>query len=302
MRRIVLDTDIGTDVDDTLALLLACKSPELRIEAITVVGSDVGRSARLALKTLQVAGAKDIPVAEGMDRPLIRNRGTWGAYGGHGVDISGRDLVPGKVHAVDLLVSLFSSAKRDLDLITIGPLTNVAAAMIREPSIASKIGHLFIMGGIVGRETPSMTLQEYNFACDPEATNVVLGSSAQKTVVGLDVTLKVPLTAKYLQRLRRAGTDVASYAYGVARHYQRNIAHASYNYLHDPLTIGASVDRSLLKTVGMKVRVETRGDLTEGWTVSRLPGGDEEPDAEVALGVESEKFLEMFTRRLCRRA
>src|SRR5262245_10424073 len=145
-RRIVLDTDIGTDVDDALALALALASPEIELVAVTTVAGDTTLRARIAARLLALAGRDDIPVYPGCARALSSPGGfAWFGHEGDGILDGSRDAVSGEP-AVDALLRLFGSGD-EIELVAIGPLTNVAVALEREPAFARRVARLTVMGG-----------------------------------------------------------------------------------------------------------------------------------------------------------
>src|SRR5262249_26455859 len=212
MQRIVLDCDPGHD--DAIAILLAARSPALKLEAITTVAGNqtVEKTSRNALTVCSLAGIRDVPVAAGLDRPLVREQRVaadiHGASGLDGPALPELALALAPIHAVDLLIDLFLSSSGDLTLVATGPLTNVAAAMRREPRIVPKIQQIVLMGGAMGlgNTTPAA---EFNIYVDPEAAHIVFTCGRPLTMIGLDVTHQAQATRKVRSRIRALGTPVA---------------------------------------------------------------------------------------------
>ena len=175
--RLILDTDIGTDVDDCLALAVILGSPELQLEGVTCVYGDVQLRARMVLELLRLAGRDDVPVMLGVELPLLRRRPVfWPGHEGKGLlETAEATVAPAPEHAVDYLVRTIMENPGEIHLLAVGPLTNVALAMQREPRLAERLGHLTIMGG-AGRGPGQYGLPsaEHNVKCDPEAAHVVL--------------------------------------------------------------------------------------------------------------------------------
>jgi len=297
-KRVLLDTDIGTDVDDLLALALALNSAEIRLEGVTTVSLEPENRAKLAMKALRAAGQTDVPVFAGLSKPLLRDgEAVWGRYDGHGVDIVDMPEPP-QTNAVEFLVSQITGSPGELTLVTIGPLTNIAAALIIEPGLARNVKECFIMGGIVCKTLDHDDLREYNVSSDPEAANIVFSSGMPITMVGLDVTLQVALDRRRLERINASKRPLALLAASAAIDYQERVVKRPWNHLHDPLTVGAIVDRSFIKTRSMSVSLETRGAQTDGWMVAKnAPRGSPRcVDADVE--VEAGRFLTFFEERL----
>jgi hypothetical protein len=151
-KAIILDTDIGTDVDDCLALALCLASSELKLTAVTTVYGDVRLRSRMVLKLLALRGVDDVPVAAGAEKPLLdRVPVFWEGHEGQGV-LTPEDsaLAPVNEHAADLIARTVMARPGEIILIAIGPLTNVALAMLKEPRLARALGGLVIMGGVIG--------------------------------------------------------------------------------------------------------------------------------------------------------
>ena len=164
---LLLDTDIGTDVDDDIALALILASPEIDLRAVTTVSGDVQLRGQIAAKLLALAGLADVPIAAGVREPLLRQRNfLWLGHEGHGIVSAGERLPLRAMHAVDVLIEMVMRERPEV--IAIGPLTNLAVAIIKEPAVIDAIPHLTVMGGILGRSA-GLPLLEYNLASDAEA-------------------------------------------------------------------------------------------------------------------------------------
>ncbi|HEY3110746.1 MAG TPA: nucleoside hydrolase, partial [Chloroflexota bacterium] len=298
--RLILDTDIGTDVDDALALALVLGSPELRLEAVTCVYGDVDLRARMVRKLLKLGRRAEVPVYAGASRPLLGLRPIyWAGHEGVGLLEPGDEsLVAEREHAVDYLVRAVMSSPGQLHLAAIGPLTNVALAMLREPRLAAALAHLTIMGGALrGPAQLELPYAEHNIRCDPEAAHVVMASGAPITLVPLDVTTLVSLRREHLARIEAAGTPfqraVADQLARYPRFAERGATHA-----HDPLAIATIVEPELVATRRLHVEVETGGRLAAGATLMRLPTAELPANAAVALEVEAERAAERIVARI----
>ena len=302
MRNIILDTDIGTDVDDALALALAIKSKkEINLQAVTTVHGDVELRSKIALKLLRLAGLEDVPVASGIKRPLLRDRPIlgWGGHEGKGfLTLEDKDLKPCGLHAVDLIISKIMSMKKEITLVCVGPLTNLAAAIIREPRIVDNVRDVVIMGGVIRLfDGLNLPYREHNILCDPEAAKIVFSSGMSITMVPLDVTLKVFIERRDLEKIRAAGTPIADAVASMIEHYL-GIVKRDFTWLHDPLALATLIDESLVKKADMKILVETRGEYTTGLTLALPPKADEK-SIKVCVDVNAARFKKLFMERIC---
>jgi purine nucleosidase len=299
---VILDTDIGTDVDDVLALSLILCSPELRLEGVTCVYVDVALRARMALKLLRLAGGPEVPVMAGASRSLLGLAPIyWAGHEGVGLlEPDDEQLSPSPEHAVDFLVRTVMENPGEICLVAIGPLTNVALACLREPELPRRLARLVIMGGVVragvggGLDLP---LREHNITCDPEAAHVVLSAGAPTTLIPLDVTLRVNIDAEGVRRIRSGGTPFHDAVARQVELYPRYRDHGS-TFLHDPLAVAAVIRPELVTLRPLHVDVETGGRVSAGATLMRTPSEDAPPSADVALDVRAGAFEEFLVQRL----
>ena len=319
-RPILIDTDPGTD--DAMAILLALNSPEVDVRAFTVVGGNVPPAQGLenALRLVSLAGRCDIPVAAGAARPLAQKLIT--AEFVHGKNGLGDIELPASRCRVDrrfgpdLIIELVRAIPGQLTLVPIGPLTNIALAVLRDPGIVPLVKEVVIMGGSIteGNVTAAAEANIYN---DPEAARVVFDAGWKVTMVGLDVTHKTNFGRAHLERLGRThGTqnDFATRVMGFLVALSEKFG-ADSTPMHDPLAMGVAIDPSFVKTRNMRVDVETRGEFTRGATVGNrnnfvehnelrgdryvMTGIDRvEPNAWVAVEVDPERFISFFIDRL----
>jgi len=297
--RVIIDTDIGSDVDDALALALALKSKEIQLEAVTLVYGNVDLRAKIALKMLKLAGFEGISVAKGIEKPLLREREVfWTGHEGEGFLTPMDDaLKPAPIHAIDLIISKVMSMKRMITLITLGPLTNMAAAIIKEPQIIENIKEVFIMGGVTRLSDGfNLPFREHNIYSDPEAAKVVFNSGLPITMVPLDVTLKVAINRENLEEISHVGTPFTDAIVSMVERYLE-FCKRDYTWLHDPLTVAASIDQSLVKTKAMKVIIETKGEATVGQTLA-LAVPPREANAKICIGVDADRFKRFFMERI----
>ncbi len=275
--RVIIDTDPG--VDDALALLLAMRSPELKIEGITPVAGNVPLELTLpnALRMVEVADRTDIPVAAGATGPLVRRLVT--ATYAHGENGLGGAVFPEPKTkpiaqpAAEFIRQTLRKNPGEITLITIGPLTNMATAFTMDRELPHFARGLVMMGGSLsgGNITPAA---EFNVYVDPEAARIVFQSGIPITMVGLDVTRKTTLTDQHLHVLESAQNRVSQAAAKIARsaiNHNRQQGFLAGPNMHDSLAVAAFLDSTLLQWRDYYVDVETAGELTAGETVGYCP-------------------------------
>jgi purine nucleosidase len=299
--RTILDTDIGTDVDDCLALGVILGSPELVLEGVTCVYGDVELRGRMVRKLLALRGRADVPIRLGAHRPLLGLRDVyWAGHEGQGLLDDGDEVAFSSEHAADFIVRRVMENPGEIHLLAIGPLTNVALALLKEPRLAGALAHLTIMGGALrGPDALGLAVAEHNIVCDPEAAHVVFASGAPMTLVPLDVTTRCRIRPDDLARLRAVGDPFhAAVADQLAR-YPR-FARQGSTYLHDPLAAAIVIEPALVETAPLHVAVETQGRLTSGMTVMRTPTEALPATMAVALKVDTAAAEAFIMERLLR--
>ena len=289
-RIIIIDTDPG--VDDALALLLAMRSPELKIEAITPVAGNVPLDLTLpnALRMVEIAGRTDIPVAAGAKGPLVRRLVTasyvHGENGLDGVVFPEPKTAPVAESAAELIAKIVRKYPREVTLLPIGPLTNIAAALIADKELAPLVRGIVMMGGSLsgGNITPAA---EFNVYVDPEAARVVFQSGIPITMVGLDVTRKTSLTDEHVRILEAGHNAVSDAAAKIAKNAIQHMREKGFLIgpnMHDSLAVAGFLDPSILKLKDYYVDIETKGELTAGETVGYSPSA-----GDLRRGPEAEK-------------
>ncbi len=304
-KKVIIDCDPGHD--DAAAIFLAARSPELELVGITCVAGnvEVEKTSENALKLCGLAGIRDTPVAKGMALPLVGELITaTHVHGQSGLD--GADLPPGDLtlyprHAVDFLIDSIMSSGGDITLIPIGPLTNIAMAILREPRITLKIPEILLMGGSmgIGNVTPSA---EFNIYVDPEAAKIVFNSGVPMVMVGLDVTRKAVFTETHISEIQKHGTAVSEVMTSILHFCQEiseKLGQDQGVAMHDVCAVAAVCDPSLLTTQLMRVDIETQGEFTRGRTVC-APGfrHGKAPNVRVGIDFDVEKFFKMCIERL----
>lgn len=319
-HKIILDTDPGAD--DALAIMLALNSPELDVKALTVVAGNVvvERGVENALKLVSLAGRCDVPVARGAARPLAQRLTTaeffHGKNGLGDVELAEPACRADPRFAPDLIVELVHKYPHEITLVPVGPLTNIALAIARDPSIVPLVKEVVLMGGSISGGNVT-AVAEANIHNDPEAARAVFEAGWPLTMVGLDVTTKTLFTRRDLSRLAKTRDPqndcivaVLTFLVGLAESLG-----AEGTPMHDPLAVGAVIDRSLITTREMRVDIETRGEHTRGETVAnrhhtsdhKFLRGDRyfiegiekvQPNVRVAVGADAARFLQLFISRI----
>lgn len=304
---IIIDCDPGHD--DAFAILLAARAPELKLLAITAVAGNqtLDKTALNARRIATVGGIRDVPIAAGLDRPLVRPLVTAPyAHGESGID--GYDFPAPEVdlveeHGVDLIIRTVKESPEPVTLVPIGPLTNVAMAFLRAPEIKQNIGRIVLMGGSAsgGNVTASA---EFNIYVDPEAAANVFEAGVPITMVGLDVTYQARFRAADRARIRALGSTVATMVADLMDWFGRGSEErmgSEGTSVHDALAVAAVIRPDLLETRHVNVAVEAVGKYTDGRTVCDLrPNSTATRNADVALGVNREAFVELLIEGLAR--
>lgn len=324
--RVILDCDPGngipgSDIDDGLALGLILASLEFQLEAVTVVGGntavDVG--VRCALNMLEIAGL-DIPVHRGAARPILEDHMVWrkdmDERGGREPATSlWRDMPPpaplGQARpegAAQAIVRLVNAHPGEVTIIAVGPLTNVAQAILLDPELPGKVRQLSVMGGGFGVWRRP---QELNFCYDPEAARIVMLSGAPIILVPVDTTIKTAMLLEHAAELAASSDPLVSYLGRTTDPWIRFLEQVRNTHgcaLHDPLAVAVLLDRSLVTIDRVCVDVELAGHVTRGRPVSWIPNDPilradalrlpQVGPIEVAIGVDNDAFVAMMMQRL----
>jgi purine nucleosidase len=310
-RQILLDTDIGSDVDDAiaLALVLAC-SRQLELVAVTTVGGDSPVRARIAAGLLELAGRRGVDVCVGEERPLLRSPQRFAMAGHEWRYLDGLPDVPVSSEPSPERIVRAACEVPGLELVTVGPLTNLARAVALDPELPGRVAGLTVMGGHVREVRIGSHVCEpgidYNLCSDPEATLAVLGAGFRTTLVTADVTLSTWMTTADLERFERAGPLARALA-GQIRIWtpvQQKIftelggtlAPDNAAFLHDPLTVLALIDPSPLRfeTLRIATTIE-RGVLRTHELPASAPLGAE---MQVATAVDAARAARAIVDRI----
>lgn len=289
--NVLIDTDIGDDIDDALALALALQSPEIELRAVTTVFGDTLRRAQLASHLLRVYGRNDIPVAAGRQEPLQPRHRPSGVPQAAILNRNEEYAAISNCCGPELIVQTVLSYPGQLTLLCLGPLTNVALALSIEPRLFMAIRSIIMMGGSSGTPLP-----EWNVRSDAKAAQTVLAAGVPVTMLGMNVTMHCQLREQDIEALRNAHspqTDLLSQLLAIwQRHRPR--WHGKFPYLHDPLTVVALCSPQLFRFEEMTVRVLTHGPF-QGFMVPRVMDG---PLVQAAVDVRVEEARKWVMRRL----
>lgn len=302
----LLDTDPG--IDDALALLFALASPELELLGVTTVFGNVPveQTTRNALHILDVAARPDLPMVAGASKPLARPPWPRGTF--HGVDGLGNlNLPPARSPALwpggapAFIADTVLARPGEVTLIAVGPLTNLAQALQRQPRLAGAVRQLVLMGGAVfcpGNITP---VAEANIFHDPEAARQVFAAGWPVTLVGLDVTMQTCQTPDDLEAISRVDTPAARFITRILPVYLES--YRSYHNMdvvptHDPSAIAFALDPSLFSVQRVPVYVETEGRCAGQVVADPRRQWSPLPEIDVCTSVDSRRLLARFHARL----
>ena len=314
-RKLILDVDTGTD--DAVAIMLAALHPGLELIACTTVNgnAEVEHCTDNTLRVLDHIGRSDIPVYQGLRRPLVREdfpiprnqEDLAGKIHGKTLPIPATSRRQADKGAVEFLIETYRAATEEITLVPVAPLSNVAAALALDPKFAERVPELVIMGGghEIGNITPAA---EFNIWCDPEAAAMVFQASFRKlTLVPLDATHRALVTREDCRKLGALGTaagtataDFTLHRIDVHDRIQRMDMSGSAP-VHDALCVASLVDPSIITTRRLNVMVETMGRLTVGRTVidthfrSRNP-----PNCDVAFDANARRFVNLLLETFAR--
>jgi inosine-uridine nucleoside N-ribohydrolase len=308
LKHILLDTDPG--VDDAIAFLLAFNSPEIKVEAVTTVVGNVShvKAHTNAKKLLEFIGATDVPVCAGAEKPLIRERSNAEEF--HGKTGLGDAVLPvpkmktDPRNAVEMILEKVDELGKELTLVAIGPLTNIASAILADPSLPGKVDKLVIMGGAFNL-TPyglgnANAVAEFNIWHDPDAAKIVFNSGISIVAAGLDTTthpdyrMSVDMFNEIKAKKDRRSRLVVDLCKSLVERFNGFS-------LHDPQAIAYVVDPTLFRTERYKVDVEVQGDLTRGMTVVErryYRRVKEDANVDIIVEADADRFLRLIMDRV----
>jgi inosine-uridine nucleoside N-ribohydrolase len=296
--ELILDCDPGHD--DAVALLLALAATEAELVGVTTVAGNqtIDKTTANALRVLEFAGRGELPVAAGAGRPLVRERivavNVHGETGLDGPELPPPAGTPVAGHAVEFLAARVAGRT----LVPTGPLTNVALLLALHPQ--ARPDRIVLMGGAIG-EGNTTPAAEFNIWADPEAARRVFESGIDVTMVGLDVTHQAIVTPELQEELRRAGRAgrfVAELVDFYSRFHTERYPELGGSPMHDPVALAYALRPELLEVRRAHVEVDCAWGLGRGRTNVDFRGRGGEPNANVAVGIDSERFLAFLVERI----
>lgn len=307
MTKIIIDTDIGDDVDDALALAFALKCPEIDILGITTVYKNTALRAELAAKLITLYGRSDIPVVKGVTQPIVGNVDENEIPAQCSILNKPFHNTNGKL-APEFIVDTVKK-NRDLNIVTLGPLSNIASCIQIAPDVMKKCS-ITIMGGMTQNAFP-----EGNISSDPEAAKIVFQSGIPISMLGLDVTLKCSLPFESIAKIRDRSLLQTDLLYKLIHIWKEETLTPIYKAwdvlppadgayttgMHDPMAIAFVAMPSLFKTKMTLIAVETAGEYTRGVTVERLNVFNGQPlgyNTNLVIDVQKEKLMKLFLHRI----
>lgn len=300
MRKIIIDADPG--VDDTFAILLASKSKELDIQAITTVSGncDLENATNNTLKILDLANRNDVAVYKGMNKSLkIKNEDASYVHGNNGM--GGILYEPIKrnikqMHAVDYLIKAVNENPNEITIVAIGPLTNIASAIQKDKEFVKNVKSIIIMGGTTkeGNVTP---YSEFNFYKDPDATKIVFEANFNEIIMmGLNITSELVLNERLEKILQNIDSDIAKFLYAITRkgaQFDRAKGFEGF-LLHDISTIAYLIDNSIVELKNAKISIEIEGEKAGKSNVEFI----ENSNCKVGYKINTEKFYKLIFERI----
>lgn len=309
-EKLIYDTDPG--IDDALGLLLLAAAPEIDLLAITVTHGNTSQDKclRNALQLAELCGLTHVPIARGAQEPLVKELSVAEETHGDGglgyAQLPEPKLQPVSQPAHDLIIRLIEEYPGEVTLLCVGPMTNIALALLKQPGIAKQIKRIVSMGGAIhypGNVTPQA---EYNVFCDPEAFEIVLNAGIDFTLVPLDVTYQCLFTTDHLSRINKAPAAIFDFIKESTRFYME--FHAAYQgiqgcAINDPLAAAILLAPDLVTYRDYFLAIELQSPTSKAKTIADHYGAlKKQPNAKVAMEVEVEKFMDLFIERINRLA
>ena len=305
-KRIIIDTDPG--IDDALAILLALASPELSLEGISIVHGNCSleQGAINGLSILELAHASHIPLVKGCELPLVQPSllapETHGNTGLGYAKLPEPRTKPTSRHGIDFLIEEILSNPGEMTLVAIGPLTNLALAIRKEPRVVGALKELIIMGGAIRHEGNTTALAEFNTYVDPHAAHIVFHSGIPTTLVPLDVTYQCVLTSQDVAQLQKIDSPIPGFIKDTTDFYME--FHDTYQgvkgcVINDPLALALTFKPELCDYQELPVDVDISGGVSMGKTIADFYNYEKKPaNMKVALGVRPRDFIELFLERM----
>ena len=308
-KKIILDCDPGHD--DAVAIMMAIANDNIDVLGITcVAGNSSLENTKLnALKICSIIDKPNIPIYAGESKPLKEKLITAAhVHGNSGLDVEGSPIKIKKnyfiqdMHAVDFIIKTCHEQNNPIYLCPTGPLTNIATALTKDPTIKKNIKEIIFMGGAglcLGNITPS---SEFNIYVDPHAANIVLNSNIPLVMMGLDVTHKVNVNDRIINDIKKNNNRASKFfadLMGFYSRFHRKLYQTNESPLHDPCVIAYLLDKNIFHGKFVNVQVEENSELTRGKTVTDWLGvTNKKPNCNVIINADDKKFFELLSKEL----
>lgn len=305
-KHIIIDTDPG--IDDALAFLLALASPELVVDGIVTIhgNASTAQVTTNALSILELAKRSNVPVYRGCELPLVQpSMLSPETHGNSGLGYAQLPAPQSQVraqHGSDFIIEHIMSHPGEITLVCIGPLTNVALAIRKEPRIVQAVKEVFIMGGAIKHQGNTTPLAEYNTYVDPHAAHIVFHSGMPMILTPLDVTYQCIFTTDDLSRLQKIDSPITKFIADSTRFYME--FHDEYQkidgcVINDPMTLALTYMPEICDYENLYVDVDISSGVGLGNTFADFYNYDKKsPNMKVALGVRPRMFMELFLERM----
>lgn len=305
-KHIILDSDPG--IDDSLAILLALASPEIVLDGISTIHGNASTEqvTKNALSILELAKASHVPVFKGCDVPLVKDSllgpETHGDTGLGYAKLPDPQTQLKIQHGSDYLIEQIMSRPGEVTLVALGPLTNVAIAIRKEPRIVQNVKEVFIMGGAIQHPGNTTALAEFNTYVDPHAAHVVFHSGMPMILTPLDVTYQCIFTKDDLNRLEKIDSPITKFISDSTRFYME--FHDEYQkidgcVINDPMTLALTFMPEICDYQDLVVDVDISTGVGLGNTFADFYNYEKKPkNMKVAMGVRPRMFMELFLERM----
>lgn len=283
VRAIILDTDVGTDVDDAFAIAQAARSPKLDLRAVTTVYGDVQLRARLARKLLNLLGRSQVPVAAGLGQPLTPNKVPyWGGWEGEGLLTPDDNSLPlDPRDGITLILDELAAAQQPLTLVAIGPLTNIAAVIQQAGDLRGQIREVICMAGTIVPDE-----EEWNVQCDADAARIVFQSGLPVTLGTRFLVNQPKLTRAHRDRIAMSPAPGTRALVDLLDHFLK-IKRRDQTPMYDPVTLSMAYTDEFLQTQAMTLRVEQQGDA-----VTLMPDPEGGARINISVSVKPKAFVD----------
>jgi purine nucleosidase len=302
MTKIILDTDIGTDVDDILALCLLLASPEAELIGVTTAYGDTRLRAKIVHQVLALTRrAGKVPIVAGNPEPLTPSRTVfWAGHEGQNLEASIPETVTVETNAEDFILQSVEQHPGEVTLVAIAPLGNIARAIQKSLQAMQGVKQIYIMGGNFNLQNTHFPAAEHNITSDPEAARVVFESGLPIVLFPLDVTTKTHFGKQEVEQLQSATSELAQLVYSevniwmnfVRKRFGRDLTH-----MHDPLTLAALLNPAIItRSECVGINIEPQGKYTTGMT---LPNPHHpRPNVQVVFDIDVQAFDVIFLERV----